>query len=357
MDFVAGLDLAGRFYAEVVRHLIPVPHAACLLGEGSEVLGFDTPRSRDHEWGPRAQILVGSDDDVRAVAARVEAGLPDEFAGHPVRWYSLATGTVAHHVEVAALTGWVTDALGFDPRAELDTARWLATPQQRLLHVTAGGVFRDDTGELTALRDLLAWYPDDVWRWLLASGWHLVGNAQPLYARCVETDDELGARLLTARLCGLAMELAFLQERTYRPYDKWFGAAFAGLRPAPTITPLLEAALTARPAEAGALVNRALVVLGERHDDLGLTRPTRPRVGPFEVGINDAVRPYQVINAGDFVQALRAAIADPALRATVPVGGIDQLTHADDSVVTHTDWPDLLALVYRDELRRADTGG
>lgn len=82
---------------------------------------------------------------------------------------------------MATASDWLTAALGRPP-AELDTAGWLALPQQRLLHVTAGRVFRDDLGELTAARAALAWYPDDVWRWMVGVQWHLIGNAEPLRA-------------------------------------------------------------------------------------------------------------------------------------------------------------------------------
>lgn len=57
--FIPGLELAQAFYQEVLAAIIgPIPHAAALLGEGSEVLGFDTARSTDHAWGPRAQLFV-----------------------------------------------------------------------------------------------------------------------------------------------------------------------------------------------------------------------------------------------------------------------------------------------------------
>lgn len=56
-SFIPGLELSRRFYLEAVRPLLDeivpgVTHSAARLGSGSEVLGFDTARSADHEWGP-----------------------------------------------------------------------------------------------------------------------------------------------------------------------------------------------------------------------------------------------------------------------------------------------------------------
>ncbi|SEE93596.1 DUF4037 domain-containing protein [Jiangella alba] len=352
--FVPGLDLAEAFYREVLAPLAGEPHAAALLGEGSEVLGFDTERSTDHEWGPRAQVFVPA-GRVEAVRARIGAGLPAEFRGHPTAWFSLASGGVDHHVEVTTAAEWLTAALGRPPDG-LDTAAWLALPQQRLLHVTAGRVFRDDLGELTAARAALAWYPDDVWRWMIAVQWHQVGTTEPLRARCRELGDARGAALLTARLAGLAMELAFLLERRYRPYDKWFGTAFARLDAAAVVGPLLDAALAA-PAAAAAGPDdpllAALAELGRRHDAAAVSVPVGPAAGDFDVGINDAVRPYRVSNAGAYARATLDAVADPALRALLPVGALDQLTHGDDTLVTFSGWPGRLAEAYRAELATA----
>jgi hypothetical protein len=53
-EFTPGTELSGAFYRDAVRPLLGGrPHAAALLGWGSEVLGLDTPRSTDHGWGPR----------------------------------------------------------------------------------------------------------------------------------------------------------------------------------------------------------------------------------------------------------------------------------------------------------------
>ena len=58
------------FYIEVVRPLMEGrAHSAARLGSGSEVLGFDTPRSTDHGWGPRLHIFVAASevDAVRTI--------------------------------------------------------------------------------------------------------------------------------------------------------------------------------------------------------------------------------------------------------------------------------------------------
>ena len=61
--FVPGLELGRRFYAEVVRPLLDedfpgLRHAAAHLGGGSDVLGFDTAMSRDHDWGPAVTLFL-----------------------------------------------------------------------------------------------------------------------------------------------------------------------------------------------------------------------------------------------------------------------------------------------------------
>ncbi|ROP72732.1 DUF4037 domain-containing protein [Curtobacterium sp. PhB115] len=345
---VSGLALARAFYTDAVAPLVRAPHAACLLGEGSEVLGFDTERSRDHEWGPRVQIFVAS-EHIDGVRERMRE-LPPRFNGLDTAWFSLATGTVAHHVEVTTLSDWTVAALGIDPRDAMDAATWLGLSQQRLLQVTAGEVFHDEAGELTRIRARLSWYPDDVWAWTMCSGWHLIGKAESMRGRCIETGDVLGERLLTARLCRLIMELAFLQERRYWPYEKWFGAAFRELNVAAELGPLLRQALAATDPAATAALRAALQLLGHRHNVLGLGAPVEPSYGPFEVGINDAVRPYETINAGDYVRSLREVIAANDLRHFALVGSIDQLTHGDDALVNYTDWPARLTREYRDAM-------
>lgn len=340
-DFVPGLDLARSLYEEIVAPMVDRPHAACLLGEGSEVQGFDDERSRDHEWGPRLQLFVDV-PDVDRVARAVRASLPAEHRGYPTSWFSLDTGRVTDHLEITTVALWMSTRLPAVPPAPAGPADWLAIPQQHLRQLIAGEVFHDGLQEVTRLREGLAWYPTDVWRWMLACQWHLIGQVLPLLARTRETTDRRGARLLSARLTELMMEMAFLQERQYRPYAKWFGRAFENLGAAQDLGPLLDAGDEA--------TERALLLLGQRHDELGITDRVGPRIESFAVGIAGAVRPYPVLNTPEYIEASVASIGDRALRDLPRVGSIDQLTHADDTLITFTDWPAALADRYRGQL-------
>jgi hypothetical protein len=60
---MTGLELARRFFAEAVEPLVAsvapdLRFSAGLLGDGSDVLGYDDDVSRDHGWGPRCQLLL-----------------------------------------------------------------------------------------------------------------------------------------------------------------------------------------------------------------------------------------------------------------------------------------------------------
>jgi hypothetical protein len=61
--FIPGLELNRLFFEEVVRPLIAaqfpdLAYSAALIGYGSDVLGYDTVLSTDHEWGPRLLLFL-----------------------------------------------------------------------------------------------------------------------------------------------------------------------------------------------------------------------------------------------------------------------------------------------------------
>jgi hypothetical protein len=322
LGFVPGLELARALYEEVVAGLVgETRHSAALLGWGSEILGLDTVRSTDHGWGPRLQVFVEEPERVRET---IEAGLPQEFRGWPTH-FGWDAVPVTHHVQVATLGGWLEERLGFDPRGGMATRDWLTTPQQLLLGITRGEVFHDGLGELGPLREALEWYPREVWAWLLACQWRRIDQEEPFVGRTAEVGDELGSRVLAARLARDLIRLCFLIERRYAPYSKWLGSAFAQLDAAEEVGPRLESALTASgfPAREQALVE-AVELVARKHNALGIGEPVDPAIRLFHD------RPFRVLGSARFVDACLAEVSDPCLRALPLVGSIDQLADSTD---------------------------
>ena len=225
-EFVPGQVLCAAFHAEVVAPLLDgMPHAAALWGTGSDVLGYDTVQSTDHGWGPHAQVFVAA-TDVAAARAAIAAGLPATFRGWPVR-YGSDRVAVQHHVRVATLAEWLSGHLGVDPRAGMTTLDWLTIPQQMLLEV-AGPVFADPDGELRRVQGLLAAFPPQVRLWVLGCPWDRVGEEEAFAGRAAQVGDELGARIVAARLVRELMRVGFLfggdrqpSERGAEPLRVW----------------------------------------------------------------------------------------------------------------------------------------
>lgn len=323
-EFVSGLELARGFYEEAVAPLVgDVAHSAALLGWGSEVLGFDTARSADHGWGPRLQIFVEHEDE-QAVAEAIESGLPERYRGWPTR-FGWDAVPVSHHVQVTPLGDWLEEQLGFDPRRGISTRDWLVTPQQLLLEVTTGGIFHDGLGELFPLRESLHWYPDPVWVWMLACQWRRLDQEEPFVGRTAEVGDELGSRLIAARLVREVVRLCFLLERCYTPYSKWLGSAFRRLDAHGSIGPALADALAA--GDLGtreAALSRAVEEVARRHNTLGITEPLDVHVRPFHG------RPFLVLDSGRFADACLERVGDPWLRSLPPIGAVDQFVDSTD---------------------------
>lgn len=340
--FVPGLELARRFYWQAVRpildrHLPDLPHTAALVGTGSEVLGFDTERSTDHNWGPRLQLFLDH-DDARQHSGRISGLLSDHlpvtFLGYPTniepvggrdRAMRHTDGPVHHAVTIAELGDWLVNHLGFTPLHDLTAADWLACPTQRLAELTGGAVFHDGLARLEPVRQRLAWYPDDLWRHVLACQWLRISQEEAFVGRCGHVDDELGSAVIAARLIRDLMRLCLLMARRYPPYAKWLGSAFTQLPIADTTAPTLAAALAATDwREREQRLATAYEAIATAHNALGLTDPVDPTTRPYHT------RPYRVLHAERFTAALLDTITDPAVRALPLIGGVDQYVDSTD---------------------------
>lgn len=353
-DFIPGLQLSEAYYKEAVRPILDVAfpglvHAAALIGYGSDVLGYDTERSTDHGWGPRCWLFL-RDDDYPAYQPQIDAAmqsrLPQTFRGYPTRFSRGAAVVMApdepahHYVLISSLPGYFLRHLGFDPTGTITAVDWLACPQQQLLEVTRGAVFHDGFGVLMAARERLAYYPDEIWRTLLAAQWQRISQEEAFVGRCGEVGDELGSAVVAARLVREIMRLCFLMERQYAPYSKWLGTAFSYLACGPILAPILRAVLRAETwQERERPLGVAYETVARMHNTLGITAPLDTRTGqyhgrPFK---DQEGRPFTVIHAERFAGAIRATISDDMLRDTASfIGAVDQWADSAD-VLTNTD--------------------
>jgi hypothetical protein len=235
---------------------------------------------------------------------------------------AVKSGPVRHQVSVTTLDEYAQGRLGLAWPLKLEINDWLSLPQQRLAMVKQGGIYRDGLGQLEKLRRELDWYPHELWLHLMACQWEQIAQEEPFVSRCGQAGDELGSRVLAARLVRQVMQLCFLIEKRYRPYSKWMGSAFALLGCAADMKTHFEGALASGAwEERESQLSGAYTQLARMHNALGLTEALSDKATPFHS------RPYLVIHGGRFAQALRSKIKSPEIQALPRgLGSIDQMT-------------------------------
>ena len=343
--FIPGLKLCALFYEKEIRPILEkefprLRYSAALIGWGSEVLGFDTPLSRDHHWGPRMLLFLTHQDYVRfenKLSQIFSDNLPCEFLGystnysepdaggvrHPVK---IERGPVNHMVQIFGINGFCKARLGFDPTKKIEAVDWLSAPQQRLLEIVRGEVYHDGLGKLRAIQEKLNFYPRDVWLYMLASQWSKIAQEEAFVGRAGEAGDELGSGVVAARLVREIMRLAFLMERQYAPYSKWMGTAFRRLKIGGKLAPVLRQVLGARTWKAREKkLAEAYSIVATQHNALRITKPLPTTVSKYYG------RPFLVIHGDAFASFIREEIKDSEVRRLPPnAGSIDQFIDSHD---------------------------
>jgi len=342
--FIPGLRLSELFYTELVKPIIKkefpdLKYSACLIGPGSEVLGFDTPLSTDHHWGPRLIIFLSPNDfkKKKQISTVLSKKLPPTFLGYStnfgkpdkigVRLLEKAKKRkpIRHMVKIHSIQAFFKSYLGINPNGDIKVVDWLVLSEQKLRTIMDGKVFYDQLG-LKKIQKKLHYYPKDAWLYQLASEWAKVGQEEPFVGRCGEAGDELGSRIIAARLAHSAMKLSFLMEKQYAPYSKWFGMAFSKLRCARKMAPFLRKAMSdSNWKEREKNLSKAYEYLAKMHNSLKLTKPLPCKATRF------FSRPYIVIHGDVFAKELKGKIRDKTMKKiTALIGSANQLSDCVD---------------------------
>jgi hypothetical protein len=346
-EFIPGLELSESLFKEAVQPIMNeffpgLQYAAGLLGWGSDALGYDTPVSRDHFWGPRMVLFLDEDrisEFHKQVNEVLRNKLPREIRGYSTHFGKpdvadggtrkralLQEGPVDHLIEITTIPAYWQREIHYDIKQTPSSLDWLTFPEQRLLALTSGEVFHDEIG-LQAMRDQFAYYPHDVWLYLLASQWALIAQEEAFVGRTNQVGDELGSRVITARLVERIIHLCFLMEKRYAPYSKWLGVAFMQLNCFEGIHLLLKDLLDAKAfSERDELFAKVYLRLVKMHNLLKITEPLEEKTRTYSAwhalreGIDNLAldderntRPFQVVFAERIRQALWQEIQDPEL--------------------------------------------
>lgn len=249
---IGAIDLGKRFFEKIVKPAMEqvcpqqLATAACgRFGMGSECISMDDVISRDHHWGPKVEILLPDDLFEKTnpdIWNKVAERFPREFDG-----FKLESGYVGSPgLAPEGISSFLSRTIGrtSPPESHLD---WLAIPEEDIVHVVNGEVWHDPTGEFSRIRAIFdEYYPDAVWKRRLAH-WCRYASGMGLYwiRRAWLRQNSVFLYTSFANTLKRTLELGFLLNRTYFPYDKWLYPLFRRLNYlAPEMIPLVEEAAT-----------------------------------------------------------------------------------------------------------------
>ena len=235
-----GLELSERFYRAygepMLREQFPelMPCIAVgLAGAGSECFGYDDELSQDHDFEAGFCLFLPDetlvDRKTEFALERAYAKLPREFEGFRRAPMSPVGGNRHGVIRISDFLKQKTGTVD----GNLSLGDWFFVPEQSLLEATNGKIFYDGLGEVTAARECLAYFPEDVRRKKLAGNLLLAAQAgQYNYARCVRRGESGAAQLALSEFVQSVLHTIFLLNRRYLPYYKW---SFRALRELPIL--------------------------------------------------------------------------------------------------------------------------
>ena len=282
------IEVSRQFFSDIVKPILqeyfPVETgrtAFGLFGYGSEALGLDDAYSRDHHWGVRIDALMPQaiyDNSHQAMLETLAARLPETYQGHSLQEGHLAGAGLSPE----PLEGFLQRTIGLDrpPQTDLE---WLNIPEEDIIHVVNGEVWHDPLGRFTAIRDRFSnHYPEPV-RLRRIAHWCRYFSGMGTYAlrRALLRNNLYYANITFSRALRWGVQLAFLLDKVYCPYDKWTMVYFDRLpRLATPLRPIVTEAV-----ELSTSWERKLQLLDQMSDVLnealvadGIIRP-HPKFG------------------------------------------------------------------------------
>ncbi len=346
------IALSREFFFDIVKPILErrfpeeTPQAAIgVFGYGSEALGLDDQYSSDHHFGLRIDMVLPDQicqAKCQEIVRVVSEYLPPAYRGHSLREGHVSGAGLAPE----SLQHYLRRTIGMDhiPQSYQD---WLTIPDEEVIHITNGEVWYDPTGRFTAIREAFAnHYPEPV-RLRRIAHWCRYFSGMGSYAlkRAILRDNEYYAATAFGKAIRWGVQLAFMLDRQYFPYDKWIMAFFERLpRLAEPLLPVVnEAVSLSTPWE------RKLALLNEMADILDGTMVADGIIEPHPKFTGSASSGYRLLEHAyaEIIQKLPEEI-----KTIVPVWDQIYLEQFHSGYVDSLDleiWDELLNLTPVDE--------
>ncbi|CAM4963656.1 unnamed protein product [Rotaria socialis] len=317
--FVHGLDLSERFFFDIVKPLLDqyyplLQYTACCLGPGSDVLRFDSIQSRDHDWGPKFDLFVENEENIDELNSFFNKNLRKKtVCGYSTQFqpYLEENGRITlintsndqentcHGIRIITMKQFFIEYLNWAiDNGEPTLEDWLTFPSQHLLTIARGRVFHhSDNMNIEHIRSRLAYYPNDIWLYLMGCCWQRIGQEEHLMGRAGQANDEL--------------------EKQFFPYPKWFGTGFRQL--------------TTYGSDFESILRQVQLANTWQQREYHLKNPKDTITTEISQFHN---RPFQVINGGSIADVIFNQIENNHIRQLPKIGSIDLFADSTDVMVT-----------------------
>ena len=231
------IDISKDFFNEVVLPILNEKFryetsvtAFGAFGLGSEVLGIDDEFSRDHHFGLRINALMPHDiflNKSKLISETVTNNLPKTYKGESLAATISSTGTA---LALDSYEEYLKRTIGIDHFPNSDK-EWLSIPEEDIIHVINGELWFDPSNNFTKIRNQFGkYYPDNIWKRRIAH-WCRYCSGMGSYAlkRALLRENEVFAVVAFGKIIRWYVQLAFLIDRVYFPYDKWIWHFFEKL--------------------------------------------------------------------------------------------------------------------------------
>lgn len=212
-------------YAKLILREIEENHSEindkislALLGDGSEVPGFDDEISHDHNFAPRLVLLTNEslrDEDISLLKSTLSN------ISSPDKNFPLLSSEYRSSLIMSRLEEYILDYLRIEYFPE-NEKEWLVLDEQLLFEITSGLIFFDAKNQLLNQISKIDYYPESVANYLLYIGFLRLSESAAI-ERAIRRKDQIATSLYQNQFIYFAIKSFHVIKRKYCPYRKWMG--------------------------------------------------------------------------------------------------------------------------------------